>query len=328
MFDIDLLSFAGNVALADSSDPVKAHAMVYSHPLTPHLRGTDGDDAQARMLRKRASDAYFSTLYFPYFSVKPLYILAMEAAHKAGASVIDSSRIISALSFLGIALAVWFYTRSPLAIVILILPETMVLGLANEPDGMSTMLLLFGLTAIFLKQVNLGILPLIVAVWVRPDNAILCVMVLGFLWLSGKLEWRNAVVLVALTAASEIVISHFGYGWRSLYSHTFLGADPGEIPRFTSVDYLHALVRGTMDALHSSLPVYAILWAVCLIQIRDRGLRQTLWIAALFSLARFVMFPNYEPRYYGLYFIVTAGAAIHLIAGRSSWKTPMSVAHR
>jgi hypothetical protein len=320
MFDIDLLAFAGNVALSDTSDPVAAHALVYKEPLTPHLRGTDGDDAQARVLRKRASDAYYSALYLPYFSVKPLYILAMEAVHKAGASVIDASRIVSALCFFGLAAAVWGLTRSPLAVVILILPETMVLGQANEPDGMSVMLVLLGLWALFLEDVNLGILPLIAAVWVRPDNAILCVIVLAFLWILGRVEWPKAAVLVALTVASDIVISHFGYGWRSLYSHTFLGGDPGEAPHFTGADYLHALTRGVTGALHSSAPVYTILWAVCLTQVRDRNLRRILGLVGLSSLLHFAIFPNYEPRYYGSFFIVTAAAAVYLLSDRSYWR--------
>jgi len=320
MMDIDLLSFAGNVALTDTSDPEKAHAMVYRERLTPHLLGTDADDAQARMLRKRAADAYCWALYLPYFSVKPLYILTMEAVHKAGASVIDASRIVSAICFFGVAIAVWIYTRSPLALVILILPESMVLGQANEPDGMSTMLLLVGLSAVFLKDANLGILPLMVAIWVRPDDAILCVIVLVFLWFVGKLEWQKAAVLVVLAAASEMSMSHFGYGWRSLYFHTFLAGDPTEIAHFTALDYLHALLRGVIAALHSSLPIYAILWALCLTQVRERGMRRILWIVGLASLARFVIFPNYEPRYYGVYFIVTASAAVQLLTDRSAWR--------
>ena len=320
VFDIDLLSFAGNVALSDTSDPVEAHALVYRERLTPHLRGTDADDAQARILRKRASDAYFSTLYLPYFSVKPLYILAMEAAHRAGASVIDASRVVSAVSFFGIAIAVWLYTRSPLAMAILILPEIMLLGQVNEPDGMSIMLLLWGLWAVFLKEANPGVLPLIASVWVRPDNLVLCVMVLVYLWLLGKLEWAKATALIALTLASEIFISHFGYGWRSLYFHTFLAADAGEVPHFAGADYVHAFARGVTNTLHSSLPVYAMLWILCLAHVRDPGLRRILALVGLPSVAHFVIFPNYEPRYYGLFFIVTAAAAVGLIADRSTWR--------
>jgi hypothetical protein len=41
MFDIDLLSYAGNVALFDSSDPIQVHRVVYGFPLTARLRGLD-----------------------------------------------------------------------------------------------------------------------------------------------------------------------------------------------------------------------------------------------------------------------------------------------
>ena len=326
MLDIDLLSFAGNVALTDTSDIEKAHAIVYGPRLTPHLLGTDTDDAQARMLRKRAADAHYWALYLPYFSVKPLYVLAMEAAHRAGASVIDASRIVSALSYFGIAIAVWLYTRTPLALIILILPESMFLGQANEPDGMSVTLLLFGLWAIFLKGKSFGIIPLIVSVWVRPDNAILCIPVLAYLAVLGKLDWKKSVALMLLTAGSEIVISHFGYGWRALYFHTFLGGEPGQLAHFSAGDYARALAAGSKEALHSSLLVYAVLWGLCLAQVNDRGWRRILLIVALFPLVRFVIFPNYEPRYFGLFFIVTAAAAVTSIAHSFGAKSSMAQA--
>src|SRR5208282_4442201 len=107
MFGIDLLGYAGSVALADTRDIVKAHDLVYREPLTPHLRGLDADgraDAdvkQAADLRRRAADPYYAALFLPYFAIKPLYILALEAAHAVGLSVIDSSRAVSTLFYFG-----------------------------------------------------------------------------------------------------------------------------------------------------------------------------------------------------------------------------------
>ena len=309
-FDIDLLGLAGNVALGDTSDPVSAHRIVYKEHLTPHLRGTDSDDPQARILRKRASDAYYSTLYLPYFSIKPLYISVLQLVHKLGANVVDATRIVSAACFFGIAVAVWLYTRSALAAVVLILPEALTLGQANEADGMSVMLLLFGLWAVFLKESNWGVLAVIASVWVRPDNSLLCYAVLVTLYVLGRLKFYECAVLLGLTFGSNILISHFGEGWRALYFHTFLGGEPGQAPRFTAADYLRALARGTTEAMHSSAPAYAILWTICLFGTRDAKLRLVLALVAAASLARFLIFPNYEPRYYGLFFIVTLAAAV------------------
>jgi hypothetical protein len=119
--------------------------MVYREPLTPHLRGLDSDGQQVMVLRRRAADPYYSALYLPYFSIKPLYVLTLETAHKLGARVIDASRSVSALSYFGVAVMVWMYTRSWLSLLVMALPETMILGQANEPGGLSCFLVLFGL---------------------------------------------------------------------------------------------------------------------------------------------------------------------------------------
>jgi hypothetical protein len=321
ILDIDFLSFAGNAALAETPDLEKAHALVYTERLTPHLKGTDADDTQAKSLRRRASDTYYWALYLPYFSVKPLYLNALEGVHQAGANLVDSARIVSALSFFLIAGMVWLYTRSPLAILVLLLPEVTSLGALSEPDGLSTALLLAGLWLAFLKRVDLGVLPLITSVWVRPDNAILCLLVLAWLWHSNRLNWLNAAALGLLVVGSEGFISHFGYGWKALYFHTFLGGSPDEPAHFAATDYLHAAGRGAWDVLHSTVPISVLLWATSLVCVRERGFRDVLCLAGLFSLVRFVMYPNYEPRYYGLYFILTGAAAISCIQDRlSRWK--------
>jgi hypothetical protein len=311
MFDIDLLGYASNVALADTGDVVSAHRMVYREPLTPHLRGVDSNGQQAMVLRRRAADPYYSSLYLPYFSIKPLYILTLEAAHTLGASVIDASRVVSALSYFGVAVMVWMYTRSWLGLLVMALPETMVLGQANEPDALSCFLLLFSLWLLFVKRRDIGLLALLTAIWVRPENLLLCLLVVLVLMTEGRLEGKKAAVLFLLCFGSQIVISHYAYGWRELYHHTFLGGDPGTVPQFGVRDYLHAFANGGQSLLHSSVPVFLLLWLVC-VAFAESGLRKVLEIAALFSIARFVLFPSYEARYYGLFFLTTAAGAVVL----------------
>jgi hypothetical protein len=324
-FDIDLLSYAGNTALAVTGDPVQIHRMVYEQPLTPHLRGTDGNGTEAGVLRRRASDAYYSAAYLPYFSVKPLYVVAMQGVHMAGANVVTASRIISAACYFGIAICLWLYTRSLLSLLVLVLPEVMILGQANEPDGMSVMLLLLALWAILFRRKDFGVSLMVVSVWVRPENAILCLIVLTFLWFSGRLNWKHALSLSVLTVGSVLLISHYGYGWRSLYYHTFLGGDPLGQPTFAATDYLHALMKGLKDVLHSSVPIFGLLWLTCFTLCEDRRIKQLLVIAALYSMARFLIFPSYEVRYYALFFLAGSIAALHAISGRGAPQSPRSV---
>lgn len=313
IYDVDLLSYAGNVALFDTSDPVQVHSVVYQYQLTSHLRGLDKDDALAQILRRRAVDAYYSAAYLPYLSVKPLYVLAMEVAHKLGASVIDASRIISALFFLGIAIVVWLYTSSLLAVVILTLPEAMVLGQSLEPDGMSVFLLLFGLWVLFIKKKEIGILPIVCSVWVRPDNVIPCAVILAFLYASHRISRSQTIILLLLAVASEGLISHYGYGLRSLYDHTFLGGDPTGVPRFSGVDYAHALVRGCNDLIHSEVPIFSLLLAASLWFAEKWHQADSRHRGDLFCL-RFLIYPSYEARYYSVFFPITAIAALQAIA--------------
>ena len=122
-------------------------------------------------MRRRAKDPYYAGIFLPYFAIKPLYIMTLMAVHKLGFSVVDASRAVSSLFYFGIATTVWFYTRSLWSLVILILPEIMLLGQINEPDGMSAFLVVFGLWLVFLKKSDFGLLWLMLSVWVRPENA-------------------------------------------------------------------------------------------------------------------------------------------------------------
>jgi len=312
MFEIDTLGYAGNVVLVETGDLVKVHNIIYSAPLTPHLRGLDDDGKQALDLRRRAADPYYAAMLFPYFAIKPLYILTLEAVHKLGFSAIDSTRAVSSLFYFGIAVMLWLYARSWLVLVVMILPETMVLGQANEPDGMSCFLLLLGLWLVFVRRRDMGLLPLLLAIWVRPENSLLCLLVILVLLVRGRLDWRKAAVLVLLSVGSEVVINHYGYPWQELYSH-FLGGTPGSgSSLFVFSSYGRSLVRAVNDSLHSPVPVFGLLWFVCFPLIRH-DFRWVMGTTLVFTAVRFVLFPLYETRYYGLFFITTAVAAVLLI---------------
>jgi hypothetical protein len=311
MFDIDLLGYAGSVALADTGDIVKAHHLVYDHPLTPHLRGLDGDGKQAIDMRRRAADPYYAAQLLPYFAIKPLYVLTLEAVHELGFSVIDSSRIVSALFYFGIAVVVWTYTRSWLVLLVMILPETMLLGQANEPDGMSCFLLLLGLWMVFLKRCDMGLLLLLLSIWVRPENLLLCLLVIFGLLIEGRLDIRKAVVLSLLCLGSDALINHFGYPWQDLYHH-LLGGEPGTGYSLELGLYAHAVAKAINDMLHSPAPVFGLLWLVCF-PLVGKEFRWVMGLTLVFSAARFMLFPIYEPRYYPLFFITTSLAAVALV---------------
>lgn len=313
-YSIDLLGYSGNVALDETDDIVRAHAAVYREPLTPHLLGLDATDAQALVLRRRATNPYYSALYLPYFSIKPLYILTLQWVHREGIGLIRSSRLVAALGYLAIAVVVWLYTRTVFGVLLLILPESMVLGQADGPDGLSVFLLLVGLWFLFVKQQDLGLLPTMLAMWVRPDLLILCLMVVLMLLVNGRIDRIKAGVLIILCLGSSALISHYACSWRELCFHTFLGGEPGEAAHFGLADYLNALTSNIAQMAHSSVIAFILLWLPCY-KAMGRGFQRIMAVSAGYSMVRFAMFPSFQTRYYSLFFLTTGIAALKLASG-------------
>ena len=328
-YSIDLLSYIGNVSALDDADPVAIHKSVYSTTLPAHLLGTDTDNQQARTLRRRDTNAYYSSTFLPYFSVKPLYVIVLHRLHRMGLGIVTSIRLTSSICYFGIGVIVWLCTRSVLSVFLLALPEIMVLGGANEPDAFSTFLLLLGLWLLFVKNKDLGVLAVLMSVWVRPDNVIAAVITISAMLLYRRINLTHALLLAALAVGSFGLISHYGYGWSSLYSHTFLGAEPGAAAQFGLGDYREALARGLRQLWHSSALLYVALASIGLSRSQESGTRKMLTLAAVFSVLRFAVFPSYEVRFYGLFFVSTGIAAICMVRERlSAWtaETPRNSA--
>ena len=311
MFDIDVLGYSGSVAFIETGDIEKAHKMVYSGPLTPHLLGQDDDGKQALDMRRRAADPYHAAMLFPYFAIKPLYIITLTAAHKLGFTVIDASRFVSALFYFGILVVLWLYTRSFLSLLAGIMPEIILLGQANEPDSMSTFFVLFGLWLVFMKHRDMGLLVLVLSVWVRPENALVCLLAIAVLVVDGRLDVYKALTLALLCIGSEALINHYGYPWQELYHH-LVGGEPGASSALRFSDYGRSLLKGLHDMLHSSAPLFGLAWVVCFPRVTAE-LRRIMGIVLLFTLARFLVFPPYEPRYYGPFFLVSLIALLVVI---------------
>jgi hypothetical protein len=174
---------------------------------------------------------------------------------------------------------------------------------------------------LFVKRRDIGLLALLTAIWVRPDNLLLCLVVLGVLMAEGRLDGKKAGVLFFVCFGSQILISHYAYSWRELYYHTFLGGEPATVPHFALRDYLGALASGGTTLLHSSVPIFVLLGLVC-VAFAESGLSKVLKIAALFSLVHFALFPSYEARYYALFFVSTAAVAVLLATRALSQNLP------
>jgi len=331
-YSTDTLEFVGNVVALHTSDPVAIRDLAYQAVRTeapamvvPHILGTDLSTNEAAVRRAKHADPYRFAQFLPYFSVKPLYIETLNLVHAAGVGLVRSIAVVSAVSFAGIAVLIYFWVVKLggsvwAACLLLLTPEMSALAQGTGPDGLSVLFLLAGLFSLWCVRPSVGVALLLVSEWVRPENAILAILVLLYLTFKGELRTWMAVVLLGISAMIPAVISHFGgYGWKVLYSHTFkfVEMDPGLfVPAFTVSDYLHGLRSGVREALNSSLIAYLLLWVVAL-RLVPRMLRPLL-LCGVFSVAKFVIYPNFEPRYNGLLYMVTAIGACAAVRNRSA----------
>lgn len=334
-YSTDTVEFVGNVVALHASDPVAIRDQAYQAVTTeapamvvPHILGTDLSTQQADVRRAKHADPYRFAQFLPYFSVKPLYIETLNLVHKAGVGLVRSIAVVSAVSFAGLAALIYWWVLKLggsvwAACLVLLTPEMSTLAQGTGPDGLSVLFLMGGLFSLWYLKPSVGVTLLLSSGWVRPENALFGVLALVYLAVKGELRAWMAIVLIAIAVITPMAINHFGgYGWKALYSHTFkfTEMDPGMfVPTFTASDYLNALRSGVREALHSSLAAYLLLWVVGL-QLVPR-MRWPLVLCGIFSAAKFVIYPNFEPRYYGLLYLVTAiGACAAIQSHRGAYE--------
>jgi hypothetical protein len=319
-YSTDTVEFVGNVVALHASDPVAIRDRAYQEVTTeapamvvPHILGADLSTEQAAVRRAKHADPYRFAQFLPYFSVTPLYIEALNLVHKAGVGLVRSIAVVSAVSFAGLAALIYWWVLKLggsvwAACLVLLTPEMSTLAQGTGPDGLSVLFLMGGLFSLWYERPSVGVTLLLSSAWVRPENALFGVLALVYLAVKGELRAWMAVILIGIAVITPMVINHFGgYGWKALYSHTFkfTEMDPGIfVPTFTASDYLNALRSGVREALHSSLFAYLLLWVVGL-RLVPR-MRCPLVLCGIFSAAKFIIYPNFEPRYYGLLYLVTA----------------------
>lgn len=322
---VDMLDFAGCVFSIHDLNPVSIHERAYEGILRDapsfsiaHLLGTDGDPIVGPSRRDRHANAYHFVESLPYFSIKTLYVELIAIFYRLGIRIFPAIVLASVIPAFCLCLLMGVWTLRlkglPLLLcVFLFVPEIRSLGAGAGPDALSAFVLASALFLIFAcEKLCPGITLLLASIWIRTDNAILALFVLGYLLWKRRLPLWMALVLASIAFASPLVINHYSgsYGWKALYSHTFKYVEfaPGEfIPSFTINDYLHALRHGLVEVSEGSLLVYFVLGATGYLIVPE--LRAPLLLPLIAGAVHFVIYPNFEPRYYEIVYVLIAVAA-------------------
>jgi hypothetical protein len=243
----------------------------------------------------------------PLYAIKPLYVKAIEATSFTRLPIQGRINLISALSLFGVGIVVLGWTGKPgYSALLLATSAVVVLGRMGTPDGLSALVSLAGLWAIERNRLLIGVLLLLVSVWIRTDNILLVIAVLGYLLWQKRMTLLDAGVVFALSAGSVELINHFSgnYSWRVLFQYSFLGGrSPAEIvPRFSVAQYLGVAVHSA-ETIVPQAAIWALLGLVAWKwSSPDRGLLIPVWTAVV---AHFALYPSPESRYLVWAFIVT-----------------------
>jgi hypothetical protein len=123
LYRMDALQYMGNALLMEKADIVRIHTQVYAavrhsvpeaeqEGLLGYQADAPADQNHSRELRSH--DPYRFGEFLPLFAIRPLYNQLIYVAFKAGAGLIGSTILISAISYflLGSLLFVWIRKRS------------------------------------------------------------------------------------------------------------------------------------------------------------------------------------------------------------------------
>ena len=243
----------------------------------------------------------------PLYAIRPLYVKAIEATAFTRLPIQTRINLISAVALFGIGLVVLGWTGAPgYSALLLATSAIVVVGRMGTPDGLSALVVIAGLWAITRDKLLIGVLLLLVSIWIRTDNVLLVLAVLGYLLWQKRMTIADAGLISALSVGSVLSINHFSgnYSWGVLFQYSFIGGgSPAEVsPHFTVAQYLGVLARSA-ETIIPQVAIWALLGIVAWKWPSPcREWLIPVWIAVM---AHFVLYPSPESRYLVWAFVVT-----------------------
>jgi len=255
----------------------------------------------------------------PLYAIRPLYLKTIEVVAQTGVPVQRAINLVSSLSLFGIGMVLLGWTRRPAYCGLLMAtPAIVVLGRIGTPDALSSLLVLSSTWALVRQRIFPGVLLLLASIWVRTDNILIVLLVFAWLAGTGKLSLSQSAILGVVAAASVLVIQHFSgnYGWSVLFRYSFIaGKYPAEIaPHVTWREYLAALGRGLEEIGGQELALWTLIGLAAWRWLPKSFVSRQLLVPVLVaSVARFLLFPTPEDRYFAWAYLIVGACFIEAI---------------
>jgi hypothetical protein len=337
LYDMDMMGYIGNAVAISGASIREIHDTAYralnaeAPPAArEHLLGRDkaGPTSQWESRQDRAVDAGHFAEYLPCFAVRPIFNELIYLLHyKLGVGLVKASIVIPVASYwlIGALVFLWLgrYTGLERAaagsFLLMLSPPILDLARFNTPDALACLVSLAALYLIFERnRMFWGLTLLLLSVYVRTDNALLAVAVLGYCCVvTRQLEKIPAAVLALLAVSSVLLINHFAgdYGLRVLYYRSFVAIPlaPGElVPNFGIADYLRAFRTAVSQTMSGSLPLFFLMGVVGICAQRQRASQAIAAVTTFYLIFHFLLFPSGQERFWGVFYI---GCAMVLMMG-------------
>jgi hypothetical protein len=338
IYSMDSIQYMGNALLMEEHDPVRVHQRVYAEVqrFVPKLEreGLLGHEAgapeqQNKSRQERAANADKFAEFFPLFAIRPLYNQTLWLVSKTGLGLVRAGIFISVTSyfFLGVLAFVWLgrYLSAGFTLVfsllLMITPPLMNLGRDTTADPLATLVAFASLYLIFeRRQLFPGMILLLASIYFRTDFVVLAGPVILACWLERRMELWKAAVLAMVALASVLCINYFAgdYGMGMLYYRNFAGVPiaPGEMTAHLSFkDYFSALRGGITLMMESFFLPFLLLGSVGIVLRRMRGLFA---VSLAYVLLHFLVLPNWQERWFGVFYLSMAVCAATMIRRATS----------
>jgi len=260
----------------------------------------------------------------PLYAIRPLYVDAIRLARAVSPSIQLAINLVSAASLFGIGLVLLLWTKRPLyCALVMASPAIVVLGRIGTPDALAALCLIAAVWAVTRNQLFAAALLLLTSVWIRTDNILFVIAMLGLMAFLKKIPMLHSLVLAAVAGSSVLVINRLtgNYGWRVLFRYSFIGGrSPAEIvPHLTIRQYMHALTHGLGLVGGQELTIWLLLGLTAWHWLpRTSIYRHILSAAGLAALARFLLFPTPENRYFAWAYLIVGVAFIQTLTARQN----------
>jgi hypothetical protein len=309
----------------------------YSDAVTIHRIARTEFDAEPNPYRFDivADEPYFADVYadprhfaeqMGLFRAKLGYVALGYVLWRAGLPILVGLRLISAACFLSMALVLLLWTHEAmLSALLLLTPPVLNMGRMVTADPLSTMVITLALFALARGRVLLSVCLLIGSIWARPDHVILVMILLAWVVWDKQCHPLSGAMSAAVALLSAVLVNRIAglYGWRVLMQHGFIKPEVDPLTHPVAIDlsgYLHALA-GLRTIPYTSMTMFALIAVAAWMRMpRNSVFHKLLPVIATSTVARLLIFPNFDDRYFVWAYLFGAIALIRAACSRGSAK--------